>query len=43
MWAREYDKTFRDNLFRMYSYRKRVLAIFESLVSSDQASHEWLS
>jgi transposase-like protein len=39
MRAREYDKGFRDNLARMYSYRKRVLAIFESLVTSDQIGH----
>ncbi|MDA1313991.1 MAG: hypothetical protein O2968_11695 [Acidobacteria bacterium] len=38
MRAREYDKGFRDDLTRMYSYRKRVLAIFESLVSSDQVN-----
>ena len=38
MRAREYDQVFRDNLTRMYSYRKRVLAIFESLVTSDQTN-----
>ncbi len=40
MRAREYDKGFRDDLTRMYSYRKRVLAIFESLVTSDQISRD---
>jgi hypothetical protein len=40
MRAREYDKGFRDDLTRMYSYRKRVLAIFESLVTSDQVNRD---
>ena len=41
MRAREYDKSFRENLRRMYVYRKQVLAIFESLVTSDQSAHNW--
>ena len=41
MRAREYDKSFRENLRRMYVYRKQVLAIFESLVTSDQSARNW--
>ena len=41
MRAREYDKTFRENLRRMYTYRKQVLAIFESLVTSDRTAQSW--
>lgn len=41
MRAREYDQTFRDNLFRMYSYRKRVLAIFDFLVTNARKNHEY--
>ena len=41
MRAREYDQTFRENLRRMYVYRKQVLAIFESLVTSDQSARSW--
>ena len=41
MRAREYDKSFRENLRRMYVYRKQVLAIFESLVTSDQSNRAW--
>ena len=41
MRAREYDRTFRENLRRMYIYRKQVLAIFESLVTSDQCAKNW--
>lgn len=41
MRARDYDPTFRENLRRMYSYRKQVLAIFDSLVTSDEASRRW--
>ncbi len=40
MRAREYDPAFRKNLFRMYSYRKRVLAIFDFLVTSTRKNHE---
>ena len=35
MRAREYDQRFRQDLERMYRYRKQVLAIFESLVTSE--------
>jgi hypothetical protein len=31
-----FEPGFRDNLKRVYSYRKQVLAIFEELVSSEQ-------
>ena len=41
MRAREYDRTLRENLRRMYIYRKQVLAIFESLVTSDQCAKNW--
>ncbi len=41
MRAREYDQGFRDDLRRMYSYRKRVLAIFDSLVTSERANQRW--
>jgi len=37
MKAREYDQHFRKDLQRMYQYRKQVLAIFESLVTSDSS------
>ena len=36
MRAREYGPAFRENLRRMYTYRKRVLAIFDSLVTTEQ-------
>jgi hypothetical protein len=38
-WVRAKDFTgaFRTDLDRVYQYRKRVLAIFEGLVSSEQA------
>ncbi len=36
MRAREFDVNFRDNLRRMYTYRKQVLAIFDSLVTSEK-------
>jgi hypothetical protein len=39
--ARDYDQDFRDDLRRMYTYRKQVLAIFDSLVTSDQSNHKW--
>ena len=41
MRAREYDQDFRDQLRRLYVYRKRVLAIFDSLVSSTQTQSAW--
>jgi hypothetical protein len=31
-----YEDTFRDSLRRMYSYRKRVLAIFDELVLKER-------
>ena len=36
MKAPRYEPGFRDNLKRVYSYRKQVLAIFEELVHSEQ-------
>ena len=36
MRAREYGPAFRTNLRRMYAYRKQVLAIFDSLVTTEQ-------
>ncbi len=33
--ARDYQGAFRSDLDRAYNYRKRVLAIFEGLVSSE--------
>ena len=35
--AKDYQGNFRSDLNRVYEYRKRVLAIFEGLVSSEQA------
>jgi hypothetical protein len=35
--ARDYQGSFRSDLDRVYQYRKRVLAIFEGLVSSEHA------
>jgi hypothetical protein len=34
--AKDYQGSFRADLDRIYQYRKRVLAIFEGLVSSEQ-------
>ena len=31
-----YEESFRDSLRRMYSYRKRVLAIFDELVLKEK-------
>jgi hypothetical protein len=36
MRAREFDGSFRQTLQRLYSYRKRVLAIFDGLVLNEQ-------
>ena len=36
--ARDYQGVFRSDLDRIYEYRKRVLAIFDGLVSSENAS-----
>ncbi len=33
---RRYEENFRDSLWRMYSYRKRVLAIFDELVLKEK-------
>lgn len=41
MRAREYDPEFRDQLRRLYMYRKQVLAIFDSLVTSTQSQAAW--
>ena len=35
--ARTYQGTFRADLDRVYEYRKKVLAIFEGLISNEQA------
>jgi hypothetical protein len=34
--ARDFEVDFRTNLQRVYEYRKRVLAIFDGLVSNEQ-------
>lgn len=34
MRARDYDHSFRESLQRLYDYRKQVLAIFDTLISS---------
>ena len=31
-----YEESFRDSLYRMYSYRKKVLAIFDELVLKEK-------
>jgi hypothetical protein len=36
MKARDFENAFRENLQRLYSYRKQVLAIFDGLVSNEQ-------
>ncbi len=36
MKARDFEPLFRDNLRRVYEYRKQVLAIFDGLVSNEQ-------
>jgi hypothetical protein len=38
MRAREWDARFREEVQKMYAYRKQVLAIFDSLVTSEQAA-----
>lgn len=40
MRSREFDDTFRDDLKRMYQYRKQVLAIFNALITSDTMSQD---
>jgi len=34
--AHDFEAPFRENLKRVYSYRKQVLAIFDGLVSNEQ-------
>ena len=41
MRAPEFDHSFRNDLRRMYAYRKQVLAIFDSLVTSERAVERW--
>ena len=41
MRAREWDEKFRHDLQKMYQYRKQVLAIFDSLVTSEKAMSSW--
>ncbi len=36
MKARDFEACFRENLQRVYAYRKQVLAIFDGLVSNEQ-------
>lgn len=36
MRAHDFEASFRDNLHRVYSYRKQVLAIFDGLISNEQ-------
>jgi hypothetical protein len=43
MRSREFDDDFREDLRRVYTYRKQVLAIFDALVTSEQTqtSQRW--
>jgi hypothetical protein len=34
--ARDFETAFRDNLQRVYAYRKQVLAIFDGLILNEQ-------
>jgi hypothetical protein len=36
MKAADFERSFRDNLQRIYQYRKQVLAIFDGLVLNEQ-------
>ena len=36
MKAHDFEASFRDNLQRVYAYRKQVLAIFDGLISNEQ-------
>jgi hypothetical protein len=36
MKAHDFEASFRENLQRVYSYRKQVLAIFDGLISNEQ-------
>ena len=34
--AKDFEMNFRENLHRVYAYRKQVLAVFDALVSNEQ-------
>ncbi len=34
--AKDFENNFRENLHRVYVYRKQVLAVFDALVSNEQ-------
>jgi len=36
MKAHDFEASFRENLQRIYAYRKQVLAIFDGLISNEQ-------
>ncbi len=36
MKAHDFEASFRENLQRVYTYRKQVLAIFDGLISNEQ-------
>ena len=36
MKAHDFETSFRDNLQKIYEYRKQVLAIFDGLISNEQ-------
>jgi hypothetical protein len=36
MKAHDFESSFRENLQRIYAYRKQVLAIFDGLISNEQ-------
>jgi hypothetical protein len=36
MRARDFEASVRENLHRIYAYRKQVLAIFDGLISNEQ-------
>ncbi len=36
MRARDFEANFRENLHRVYTYRKQVLAIFDGLILNEQ-------
>ena len=36
MKARDFEVSFRENLHRVYAYRKQVLAIFDGLILNEQ-------
>jgi hypothetical protein len=36
MKAHDFESSFRENLQRVYTYRKQVLAIFDGLISNEQ-------